>query len=131
MLIKLLRTYLRPYTREVALVTLLDLTQSLGSLYLPNLNADIISNGVVKGDIPYIWKTGDRDAGHHGRPRNIAVGSVYWASITSMGVGHESGQEPGASAQRELAPMERSGDRLRSSLGMNLGLAQGRHERGA
>ncbi|MEN9687709.1 MAG: hypothetical protein RL381_721, partial [Actinomycetota bacterium] len=34
------------------------LIQSIASLYLPSLNADLINNGVSKGDIAYIWKTG-------------------------------------------------------------------------
>lgn len=32
--------------------------QSLANLYLPNLNADLINNGVTKGDIHYIWHVG-------------------------------------------------------------------------
>jgi len=54
MLIRLLRTYLRPYSREVAIVVVLVTIQSIANLYLPNLNADIINNGIAKGDIPYI-----------------------------------------------------------------------------
>jgi ATP-binding cassette subfamily B protein len=45
MLIALLRTYLRPYRRQVALVVGLLVVQTVGNLYLPNLNADIINNG--------------------------------------------------------------------------------------
>ena len=58
MLIRLLRTYLRPYARQVAVVVVLLVAQTVGNLYLPNLNADIINNGVVKGNIHYIWTTG-------------------------------------------------------------------------
>ncbi|QAY71877.1 ABC transporter ATP-binding protein [Xylanimonas protaetiae] len=36
----------------------LQLVQTLASLYLPSLNADIIDNGVVVQDIGYIWRTG-------------------------------------------------------------------------
>jgi ATP-binding cassette subfamily B multidrug efflux pump len=88
-LIKLLRTYLRPYTREVAAVIVLVLIQSIANLYLPNLNADIINNGVVKGDIPYIWRTGGLMLGITVGLGIIAVGAVYWASIASMGVGRD------------------------------------------
>ena len=58
MLIKLLRAYLRPYRRWIAAVMVLQLLQSAASLYLPTLNADIIDNGVVKGDTSYIWGRG-------------------------------------------------------------------------
>ena len=58
MLIILLRRHLRPYVRQVALVSALLFVQTIANLYLPNLNADIINNGVVKGNIRYIWTTG-------------------------------------------------------------------------
>jgi len=32
--------------------------QVIAQLYLPNLMSDIVNNGIVKGDIPYIWGTG-------------------------------------------------------------------------
>jgi ATP-binding cassette subfamily B protein len=57
-MIKLLRTYLRPYSRQVALVISLLTVQAIANLYLPNLNADIINDGVIKGDIGYIVRTG-------------------------------------------------------------------------
>jgi ATP-binding cassette subfamily B protein len=43
-----------PSARWVAIVVVLVGIQSIANLYLPNLNADIINNGVAKGDIPYI-----------------------------------------------------------------------------
>ena len=49
---------MRPYARPVGLVVVLLLMQSVANLYLPNLNADIINNGVIKGDIHYIWVVG-------------------------------------------------------------------------
>ncbi|EME98463.1 putative ABC transporter, partial [Streptomyces mobaraensis NBRC 13819 = DSM 40847] len=42
----------------MALVVLLQLVQTLATLYLPTLNADIIDKGVVKGDTGYILGTG-------------------------------------------------------------------------
>ena len=84
-----MRTYLRPYSREVVVVVVLVLIQSIANLYLPNLNADIINNGVVKGDIPYIWRTGGLMLAITVVLGIIAVGSIYWASIASMGVGRD------------------------------------------
>jgi len=89
MLIRLLRTYLRPYLREVAIVIVLVLIQSIANLYLPNLNADIINNGVAKGDIPYIWRTGAVMLGITLVLGVIAIAGVYWASRASMGVGRD------------------------------------------
>ena len=58
MLTRLLRTYLGQYLNLVAVVVALLAAQTFGNLYLPNLNADIINDGVVKGDIGYIVRTG-------------------------------------------------------------------------
>ena len=56
-MLKLFR-YLKPYRWAVAAVMALVLLQSLSELYLPTLMADIVNDGVVKGDTPYIWKIG-------------------------------------------------------------------------
>src|SRR5712691_2454008 len=58
MLTRILRQYLRTRLRDLGLVVALLLVQSIATLYLPNLNADIINNGVLKGDVSYIWQTG-------------------------------------------------------------------------
>ena len=44
-LIRLLRSYLRPYRRPLLAVVVLQLVGTIASLYLPSLNADIIDNG--------------------------------------------------------------------------------------
>jgi len=48
MLVRLLLGGLRPYRRDVTLVLALLLGVAVSNLYLPNLTADIINNGVVK-----------------------------------------------------------------------------------
>jgi ATP-binding cassette subfamily B multidrug efflux pump len=57
-MIGLFRTYLRPYAAQLVVVLLLLLVGALGNLYLPDLNADIIDQGVVRGDTNYILGTG-------------------------------------------------------------------------
>jgi len=57
-LVRLLRTYLRPYRRELTIVVLLQLVGTIASLYLPSLNADIIDQGVAVGDTGYIVRAG-------------------------------------------------------------------------
>jgi ATP-binding cassette subfamily B protein len=89
LLIRLLRKYLRPYLREVSIVVVLVLIQAIGNLYLPNLNADIINNGVAKGDVDYIWRTGAVMLGITLVLGVIAVGGVYWASLASQGLGRD------------------------------------------
>ena len=89
MLLRLLRTYLRPYSREVAVVVVLVLVQSIANLYLPNLNADIINDGVAKGDIPYIWRTGAVMLAITFGVGVLAVAGVYFASLASQAVGRD------------------------------------------
>ena len=57
-MIALLRRYLRPYLHQLLLVAGLLLLQSVANLYLPELNAEIINTGVVRGDTDYILRTG-------------------------------------------------------------------------
>ena len=58
MLLRLLRTHLEPYKGLLSLVVLLQLVGTIASLYLPSLNADIIDEGVARGDTSYILRTG-------------------------------------------------------------------------
>src|SRR5712691_11900511 len=56
-MIKLLR-FIKPYRAVLVLVVVLAAAQALSNLYLPNLFADIVDNGIVKGDTGYIWRFG-------------------------------------------------------------------------
>jgi ABC-type multidrug transport system fused ATPase/permease subunit len=86
-LTRLLRAYLRPYRRQVALIVALMVAQSAGNLYLPNLNADIINYGVVVGNLHYIIATGALMLGITLGLGAVAVVAVYFASRTAMGAG--------------------------------------------
>ncbi len=52
--------YLKPFAPMVILVMILVLLQSLAELALPNLMADIVDKGIVRGDTALIWRTGGR-----------------------------------------------------------------------
>jgi ATP-binding cassette subfamily B protein len=58
MLIPILRRYLRPYPREIAIIVVFQLAATIAALALPTLNADIIDKGVVLGDTDYILRMG-------------------------------------------------------------------------
>jgi ABC-type multidrug transport system fused ATPase/permease subunit len=83
----LLRTYLRPYAGQVVVVVALLVTQTIGNLYLPNLNADIINNGVVKGNLHYILMTGAVMLAITLVLGVVAIVAVYFASRIAMGAG--------------------------------------------
>jgi len=89
MLIRLLRRFVPKYRTEVAIVTVLVFIQAIANLYLPNLNADIINNGVAKGDTDYIWRTGAVMLAVTLVLGVLAIISVYFASRASMGVGRD------------------------------------------
>jgi len=84
---KLLVRYLRPSWPLIAAVIVFQLAQSIASLLLPTLNADIIDNGVVTGDIPYIWSTGAIMLGVSLVQVVCAIVAVYFGSRLAMGMG--------------------------------------------
>jgi ATP-binding cassette subfamily B protein len=86
---RLLRAYLAPYRKQLVLVVILVAIQAIANLYLPNLNADIIDNGVLKGDIPYIIRTGAVMLFVTFLVMLCAIVSVYWGSKVAMSVGRD------------------------------------------
>jgi ATP-binding cassette subfamily B multidrug efflux pump len=88
-MIPILRRYLRPYTRPIAFVMVLLLVQAIASLYLPELNADIINNGVAKGDIDYIVRTGGFMLVVTFALMITAIVGVYWSARIAMGFGRD------------------------------------------
>jgi ABC-type multidrug transport system fused ATPase/permease subunit len=53
MLVRLVWRYLKPHWPLLVGVVVFQLAQSIASLYLPTLNADIIDNGIAKGDTAF------------------------------------------------------------------------------
>jgi len=88
-LTRLLARHLRPYRRQVALVIVLIVVQSIANLYLPNLNADIINNGVVRGDIAYIWRTGGLMLAVAVGLSIVAVVAAYFSAQVAMSTGRD------------------------------------------
>ncbi len=58
MLWKLIVRYVKPSWLPLILVVLFQFTQSVLSLMLPTINADIINDGVLTGDTDVIWRLG-------------------------------------------------------------------------
>ena len=89
MLIRLLREYLRPYRRELALVMIFQLAQTLATLYLPTLNANIIDKGIALDNQHYIWTTGGLMLAITLGQILCAVVAVYYGAQVAMALGRD------------------------------------------
>ena len=89
MLIRLLRTYLMPSRGELTGVVVLQFISTMAALYLPSLNADIIDNGVTKGDTGYILSTGGMMLMVTLTQILCSVGAVFFGARVAMGVGRD------------------------------------------
>ncbi|WP_250007461.1 ABC transporter ATP-binding protein [Actinoplanes sp. M2I2] len=89
MLIQLLRTYLRPYRRDITLVVFFQFIQTLATLYLPTLFADIIDRGVVRGDTGYVMRIGGWMLVITLASIAAQVVAVYFGARTAMAVGRD------------------------------------------
>src|ERR1700755_672525 len=89
MLLALLRQYIRPYRRLVAVLMVLQLISTLASLYLPTVNAAIIGDGVSKGDTSTSVRLGAVMLGVTALQALCSVGAIYFGSRTGMGFGRD------------------------------------------
>ncbi|WP_328976308.1 ABC transporter ATP-binding protein [Streptomyces canus] len=89
MLIRLLRTYLRPYKKSITILVLLQFLQTCATLYLPTLNADIIDNGVVNGDTGYILSFGALMIGISLVQVVCNIGAVFYGARTAAALGRD------------------------------------------
>ncbi|MFI6318570.1 ABC transporter ATP-binding protein [Nonomuraea sp. NPDC050556] len=89
MLLRLLRGQLRPYGKEITVVVVFQFVQTLATLYLPTLNADIIDGGVVTGDTGYIVRVGLVMLGVTLLQIVCSVVAVYYGARTSMALGRD------------------------------------------
>lgn len=63
--------------------------QSLSDLYLPTLMGDIVDNGVVQGNTPYIWKIGGFMLAVAALGVVASVSASYLSSKAAMGLGRD------------------------------------------
>ncbi|MDX6235167.1 MAG: ATP-binding cassette, subfamily multidrug efflux pump [Nocardioidaceae bacterium] len=88
-MIGLLRTYLRPYRGRLAVVLALLLIQAIGNLYLPNLNGEIINDGIARGDNDAIVRIGVVMLGITALLGLTAIAAVYVGAQVAMGFGRD------------------------------------------
>jgi ATP-binding cassette subfamily B protein len=85
----LLREYLRPHRAWLAVIAVLLLLQAVGNLYLPNLNADLINNGVVTGDTAYIVRVGIVMLAISAVLAVTSIAAVYLSARIAMSFGRD------------------------------------------
>jgi ATP-binding cassette subfamily B protein len=86
---RLLRTHLAPYRRTLWFVVALQAVQTTATLALPTLNADLINNGVLRGDNGYIWRTGAVMIGISFVQIVFAATAVWFGARVAMGFGRD------------------------------------------
>ncbi|GGK24898.1 multidrug ABC transporter ATP-binding protein [Pilimelia terevasa] len=89
MLIRLLRTYLRPYRGLLGAVVALQLAATIANLYLPSLNADIIDRGIARADTGYIARTGGWMLLVTALQVACAIAAVYVGAKAAMSFGRD------------------------------------------
>ena len=107
MLVHLLRTHLRPYTRPLLAVLVLQLVGTAAVLYLPSLNADIIDEGVARADTGYVLRTGAVMLVVSVVQIVCTVAAVWFGARTAMAFGRDLRaalfEQVGAFSAREVA----------------------------
>src|SRR3954468_12253256 len=89
MLIRLLRSPLRPSSGQIVLILLAQLVSTMASLYLPSLNGQIIDEGVAKGDTAYIVSHGGLMLAVSLVQIAAALSATYLAAKVAMGMGRD------------------------------------------
>ena len=89
MLGRLLLQYLKPYRWLLLGVLVFQFGSALASLYLPSLNANIIDNGVAKGDTAYIWSTGALMLAISLGQITSAIIATFFAARAAMSAGRD------------------------------------------
>lgn len=88
-MIRILRTFLRPYGRALLLAIALLLVQALGNLYLPELNAVLIDEGVARGDIDRVLEVGLAMLAATLAVGLASIAGAFWAARIAMGFGRD------------------------------------------
>ncbi|RYB94674.1 ABC transporter ATP-binding protein [Nocardioides oleivorans] len=89
MLLRLVRTYLKPYAAPLSAVVALQFVGTMAALYLPSLNADIIDKGVVTGDTGYILRHGGYMLAVSLVQIVCSITAVWFSARNAMGFGRD------------------------------------------
>lgn len=88
-MVRLLKIFLGPYKGPLAVIVALQFIATLAMLFLPSLNADIIDNGVLTGDVGYIIRIGAVMLAVSLAQVLCSITAVYFGARTAMSVGRD------------------------------------------
>ncbi len=88
-LLRVVGRFLRPYRWLVVAVIAFQLVQTIANLLLPSLNADIIDNGIAKGDIARILAVGGVMLIGTLVQVAAAIGAVWFGAMAAMRLGRD------------------------------------------
>ncbi|MEY3805332.1 MAG: hypothetical protein RIR69_144, partial [Actinomycetota bacterium] len=89
MLKQLLTSVLSKYKGILWIVIVFQAVQAMAGLFLPTLSSDIINNGIVTRDIPYIWRMGGVMLLVTLAQVSFSVAAVFFGSKVAMGFGRD------------------------------------------
>lgn len=87
-MVKLFR-FLLPYKKKLAVMLFLLFMQVLGTLYIPTLTASIVNNGIVAGDLDYVWKIGGIMLIFAAATALISIFGTYFSTWISTAFGRD------------------------------------------
>lgn len=86
-MIKIARNNLTKWATTLAVLFLL--VQVACDLYIPTITSDLVNNGIIKQNLPYVWERGAMMLIVAGIGVLAAAGNVYFAATQAMQVGEK------------------------------------------
>src|SRR5438105_14180402 len=86
---RLLRSHLGPYRNTLLLIVVLQTVQTSAALTLPTITARIIDNGVIPGNVGYIWTWGALMVGVALIQIIFAIAAVYYGGKVALSFGRD------------------------------------------
>ncbi len=81
--------FLSPYKKRITLMLLLLFFQVLGTLYIPTLTAGMVNNGIILGNLDYVWKTSGWMLLVALATAAVSVSGTYLSTYVATGMGRD------------------------------------------
>src|SRR5438874_2071850 len=89
MLRKVLRAHLAPYKKTLLAIVVLQTVQTTAALALPTINAKVIDDGVLPGNVAFIWRWGGVMLVFTVIQVVFAIAAVYYGGKVAMSFGRD------------------------------------------